>query len=174
MLRLLVGGPDLRPEVIVLGCDGLRRVVAICRLTVGCVLGVMPGIFFPQHSTCSQSSRASLPNTQKNRKMKKPWSDVNMVKRIWKTTDASRIVKAPNNHVSPYRAVTPVMLINVLMTVSRFAGSLPANFLRACLMSTLITMTNMTRLKSMMTKMGARKALKNVAVLERKQLEEGM
>ena len=97
-----------------------------------------------------------------------------MVKRIWKTRDASRIVKAPNNHVSPYRAVTPVILINVLMTVSRFAGSLLANFLRACLMSTLITMTNMTRLKSMMTKMGARKALKNVAVLERKQLEEEM
>ena len=72
VLRLLVGGPDLRPEVIVLGCDGFWRVVGICRLAFGCVDEVMPGIFFPQHSTCSQSSRASLPNTQKNKKMKKP------------------------------------------------------------------------------------------------------
>ena len=106
--------------------------------------------------------------------MEKLWINVNMVKRIWKTTDASWIVKAPNNHVSPYRAVSPVILINVVMTVSRFAWSLLANLLRACLMSTLTTMTNITRLRSMMIKMGARKALKNVVVLERKQLEEGM
>ena len=36
-------------------------------------------------------------------------------------------------------------------------------------MSTLVTMT---RLKSMMIRIGPRKALKNAAVLERKQLEE--
>ena len=67
-----------------------------------------------------------------------------------------------------------MMLINVRMTVSRFAWSLLANFFRVCLMSTLITMANTTRLKSMMIRIGPRKALKNVAVLERKQLEKGM
>ena len=97
-----------------------------------------------------------------------------MVKRIWKASDAPWIVKAPNNHVSPYRAVTPTMLINLLMTVCRFAWSLLVNFLLACLMTTIVTMTNMTRLKSMMIKTGPRKALKNAAVLERKQLKEGM
>ena len=125
VLRLLVGGS----EVIILGCDGLWMVVGIFRLTAGCVSGVVPGIFFPQQSTWSQSSRASLPNTQKKRKMKKPCSDVKMVKRIWKASDAPWIVKAPNNHVSPYRAVTPMMLINLLMTVCRFAWSLLVNFL---------------------------------------------
>ena len=94
---------------------------------------------------------------------------MNIVKRIWKASDAPWIVKAPNNHVSPYRAVTPMMLINLLMTVCRFAWSLLVNFLRTCLMSTLVTMT---RLKSMMIRIGPRKALKNAAVLERKQLEE--
>ena len=165
-------GPDLRPELIVLGSDGRRLVGCGCRLAVDGVDAVTPGIFFPQQSTLSQSSRPSLPNTQKKRKMKKPCSELNMAKRVWKTIEAPLTVKAPNNHDRPKRAITPMVLIRILMTVCRLALSVVPNFFLACLMSTVITMTNMTELKIRMAKMGPRKAPKNTPVLPMKQLED--
>ena len=119
---MLVAGPDLRAELIILGSDVRQLVGCGCRLAVdGLVIdAVTPGIFFPQQSTLSQSSRPSLPNTQKKRKMKKLCSELNMTKRVWKTTDAPLTVKALNNHVSPKRAITPKVLIRNLMTVDWF------------------------------------------------------
>ena len=95
-----------------------------------------------------------------------------MAKRNWKAVEASRTVRAPNTHVNPKRAITPMILIMSLTTVFRFAWSLPANFLWICLARTLITETNMTALKSRMAKIGPRKAPKNTPVLPMKQLEE--
>ena len=168
ILRVLVAGPDLRAE---LGSDVRRLVGCGCRLAVDGLDAVTPGIFFPQQSTLSQSSRPSLPNTQKKRKMKKPCSELNMAKRVWKTTEALLTVKAPNNHVSPKRAITPMVLIRSLVTVCRFVLSVVPNFFLVCLMRMLITMTNMTELKRRMAKMGPRKAPKNTPGLPMKQLE---
>ena len=95
-----------------------------------------------------------------------------MAKRVWKTIEAPVTVKAPNSHVRPKRAITPMVLIRTLMTVCRFVLSVVPIFFFACLMSTVITMTNMTELKSMMAKMGPRKAPKNTPVLPMKQLED--
>ena len=95
-----------------------------------------------------------------------------MAKRVWKTIEAPVTVKAPNSHVRPKRAITPMVLIRILMTVCRFALSVVPSFFLACLTSTVITMTNMTELKSMMAKMGPRKAPKNTPMLLMKQLED--
>ena len=127
-----------------------------CRLTAGCDDAVTPDIFFPQQSTCSQSSRPSFPNTQKKRKMKKPCSELNIAKRIWKAVDASRTVRAPNTHVSPKRVITPMILIMSRTTASRLACSWLPILFWLCLMSTPITAINTTALKSRIAKMGAR------------------
>ena len=112
---------------VVLGCDNFLGVMNFRCLIFECVDALMPGIFLPQQSTCSHSSRPSFPNAQKKRKMKKPCSEFNMAKRNWKAVEASRIVRAPKTHISPNRAITPMMLIMSLKTVCRFALSLWLN-----------------------------------------------
>jgi len=174
LLPVLVGGTVLRPVLMVLGADGLLFMVYSCCLAFGCVEDtVMPGIFLPQQSTCSQSSRPSFPRTQKNRKMKKPCNELKMAKRNWNTVEPSKKVKKANTHISPKRAITPPMLIISLMTAFRFVCSLLPNFLRLCLMSTLITRLYITTLKRRMAKIGPRKAPKNTPVFPIKQLQEG-
>ena len=153
---------DFKPELFVLG--------SFCCLSI-CFIKV-PGFFLPQQSTLSQSSRPSFPNTQKKRKMKKPCSELNMAKRNWKAMEASRTVKAANIHVSPKRAINPMVVSITRMTVCCFDLSLLTICFLACLMSTLITTTKMTMLKSRMAKMGPRKAPKNTPVLPMKQLED--
>ena len=165
-LRGLVGGADLRPVLV------LPRVAYFGCLIFDCVDTVMPGIFLPQQSTWSQSSRPSFPNTQKKRKMKKPCSELNMAKRNWKAVEASRIVRAPKTHISPNRAITPMRLIMSLMTVCGFALSLLLNRFWLCLMSTVAIITKIIALKSMMAKMGPRKAPKKTLVSPMKQLEK--
>ena len=82
MLRGLIGGADVSVRVrVVLEWENFRGTVNFRCLMFDCVDTVMPGIFLPQQSTCSQSSRPSFPSTQKKRKMKKPCSELNMAKR---------------------------------------------------------------------------------------------
>ena len=109
--------------------------------------------------------------------MKKPWKALRITKRIWKAVEALEspkpvIVSAPKSHVRPKRNMTPVILISNLIVVFLFTCSLerPSVF-RLCLMSTPITRTNITMLKSRMAKMGPRKAPKKTAASEMKQLE---
>ena len=128
MLRGLIGGADVSVRVrVVLEWENFRGTVNFRCLMFDCVDDVMPGIFLPQQSTCSQSSRPSFPSTQKKRKMKKPCSELNMAKRNWKAVEASRIVRAPKTHISPNRAITPMMLIMSLQTRCCFALSLLLN-----------------------------------------------
>ena len=82
------------------------------------------------------------------------------------------IVSAPKSHVRPKRNMTPVILISNLIIVFLFISSLGRpSVLRLCLMRTLITSAYITALKSRMAKMGPRKAPKNTAPSEMKQLE---
>ena len=165
-LRGLVEGADLRPVLEVLGSDCFPRVAYF-----GCLVDtVMPGIFLPQQSTCSQSSRVSFPSTQKKRKMKKPCSELNMAKRNWKVMEASRIVRAPKTHISPKRVITPIIPVTSLTTFCRFALSLLLNRFWLCLTSTAVIITKIVALKSMMAKMGPRKAPKKTPGSPMKQL----
>jgi len=129
-------------------------------------------------NTSIHDTRASLLNTQKNTKMKKPWKALRVTKRTWKAVEALEspnpvIVSAPKSHVSPKRNMIPVKLISNLTDVFLFIPSLERpSVLRLCLMITLITKTKMTTLKSRMAKMGPRKALKNTVASEMKQLQE--
>ena len=118
--------------------------------------GVKPDIFLPQQNTWSENSCPSFPNTQKERKMKKPRRELNMAKRYWKAGEASRTVRAPKAQVNPNRAINPMVLIVSLTTVFQFGWSLSANVLWIFLASTLITMTNMITLNSKMAKIGPR------------------
>ena len=165
-LRGLVGGGDFKPVLEVLGFPR----VAYFGCLVERVDTVMPGIFFPQQSTCSQSSRVSFPSTQKKRKMKKPCSELNMAKRNWKVMEASRIVRAPKTHINPKRVITPIMPIISLTTLCCFVLSLLLNRFRLCLMSTVVIITKIIALKSMMAKMGPRKAPKKTPGSPMKQL----
>jgi len=109
--------------------------------------------------------------------MKKPWKALRITKRTWKAVEALEspnpvTVSAPKSHVSPKRNMTPVILISNLIVVFLFTRYLVrSSVLRLCLMSTPITRTKMTTLKSRMAKMGPRKAPKNTAASEMKQLE---
>ena len=169
-MSLLADRPDLRPLPIPSVFNGFFGTV---RWALGRADIVAPATFHLQQSTCSQNVLASFPNTQKNRKMKKPCRELNTAKRNWKAVEASRTVRAPNTHVNPKRDITPMMLIMSLKAIFRFAQSLVAYFLQICFASTLITITNMIALKSRMAKMGPSKAPKNTPVLPMKQLEEG-
>ena len=100
-------------------------------------------------------------------------------KRIWNAVEAAALpnpvtVSAPKSHVRPKRDMTLAILMSSLMAVFLFICSLvrPSVF-RVCLMRTLITMTKMTTLKIRMAKIGPRKAPKNTAGSEIKQLEGG-
>ena len=121
-------------------------------------------IFLPQQMIWSQSSRPSFP-----RKIKNPCRELNMAKRNWKAVEASRTVRAPNTHVNPKRVINPIIQIMSLMIVFQFGWSLPANSLWICLVSTLVTMTNMVALKR---RMGPRKVPKKTLDAPIKQLKE--
>ena len=136
-------------------------------------------LYLPQESNSDQDSRASLLNTQKNKKMKKPWKALRITKKAWKAVEALEslspvTVSAPKSHVRPKRNMTPVVLMSSLMTVFLFVCSLvrPSLF-RMCLMSIPITKTKMTALKIRMAKMGPRKAPKNTTGSLMKQLYRG-
>ena len=93
---------------------------------------------------------------------------------IWKARVAPVTVSAPNNQVSPNKNITPLMLIRRRTTVAVFIAS---SFTRrevemVCLRRTNMTTANMTVLKRMMAKIGARKAPKKTAVWPIKQLSE--
>ena len=113
-----------------------------------------------------------------NRKMKKPWKALQITKRTWKAIEAlaspnPETVSAPKNHVRPKRDMTPAIPMSTLMVVFMSIFFLVrSSFFRICLMMTIITKTKMTMLKSRMAKMGPRKAPKNTAGSETKQLEE--
>ena len=135
----------------------------------------------PQHeSSCNHKSRTSLLNTQKNRKMKKPWKALKITKRTWKAVEALEspnpvTVRAPKSHVRPKRNMTPAILMSNLMVVFTFICCLAcSSVFRVCVMRTPITMMKMTKFKSKMAKMGPRKAPKNTAGSKTKQLERGM
>ena len=115
-------------------------------------------------------------NTQKNRKMKKPWKALKITKRTWKAREAAALpnpvtVNAAKSHVRPKRDMIPAILMSSLITVFLFIFSLlrPSVF-RVCLMRTLITMTKMTALKIRMANMGPKKAPKNTPMSSMKQL----
>ena len=118
-LSLLADRPDLRPIPSVF--NGFLGIVRFCRWVLGRADIVAPAIFHRQQNTCSQNVLASFPNTQKKRKIKKPCNELNMAKRNWKAVEASRTVRAPNTHVNPKRAITPMMLIMSLTAIFRFA-----------------------------------------------------
>ena len=131
----------------------------------------------PQENTSNQDSRASLLNTQKNRKIKKPWNALRITKTTWNAVEDIGSVKpvtvsAPNSHGRPKRKETPMMLMRSLTalfwSICCFVWPI---FFTLCLMSTLITIAKMTVLKSRMTKIGPRNVPKNNAALEMKQLE---
>ena len=135
----------------------------------------------PQHeSSSNHKSRTSLLNTQKNRKMKKPWKALKITKRTWKAVEALEspnpvTVRAPKSHVRPKRNMTPAILMSNLMVVFMFICCLAcSSVFRVCVMRTPITMMKMTKFKSKMAKMGPRKAPKNTAGSKTKQLERGM
>ena len=134
-----------------------------------------------QHgSSSNHKSRASLLNTQKNRKMKKPWKALKITKRTWKAVEALEspnpvTVSAPKSHVRPKRDMTPAILMSNLTAVFTFICCLVCSIVfRVCVMRTPTTMIKMTKLKSNMAKMGPRKAPKNTAGSKTKQLEGGM
>ena len=146
-------------------------------LYLACNRGSDLDLYRPQETSSNQDARASLLNTQKNRKMKKPWKALRITKRAWKAVEASEslspvTVSAPKSHVRPKRDMIPVVLMINLMTVFLFICSLvrPSLF-RVCLMRIPITKTKMTALKIRMAKMGPRKAPKNTAESLMKQLQ---
>ena len=97
-----------------------------------------------------------------------------MTKMIWKARDALSTVRAPNNHDSPKSDMMPIRLIMSriveALSLDLFFLMSPRLLLRLWRINTTITMINTTELKTIMAKIGARKAAKNVAVLPMKHL----
>ena len=116
------------------------------------------GSLRPRHSSWSHSSRASCPSTQKKKKMKKPWREVNIVKRYWNASDADDMVNAPNTHDSPKRNMIPKLLMSNRLAVLDRPLSFTPNFFVECITSTLITTTKTTELKKSTARIGTRKA----------------
>ena len=130
------------------------------------------GSLRPRQSNWIHSWRASFPSTQKKRKMKKPCSEVKMVKRYWNVSEASDMVRAPNTHDIPKRNMILKILMSNHLTPSTTCLSLLPYFFIECITSTLITSTKMTELKIIMAKIGTRKAPKNTPTSPMKQLRK--
>ena len=126
----------------------------------------------PQNRTSIQSSRPSLPSTQKKRKIKNPWREFKMTNIIWKAKDASSTVSAPKSQVRPYMDMIPIILmINRSVVLRSFCFLAPPRLvLYLCRISTTTTVMKMTELKRITARIGARKAAKKAAVLLMKQL----
>ena len=183
----------LRSSFLLSVVEGFEKVRSVLAMVLFFCVALLPALLYlacngcsdldlyrPQESNSDQDSRASLLNTQKNKKMKKPWKALRITKRAWKAVEALEslspvTVSAPKSHVRPKRNMTPVVLMSSLMTVFRlFVCSLvrPSLF-RMCLMRIPITKTKMTALKIRIAKMGPRKAPKNTAGSLMKQLYRG-
>ena len=117
---------------------------------------------FPRQRTCAHESRASLPSTQKNMNIKKPWRELKIAKRSWKANDPSVKVNMAKSHVSPYMFIMLNMLISKRIVASLGLPSVLTLarwiFFLECLMSTLMTVTNITTLKAITASTGASRA----------------
>lgn len=132
-------------------------------LVIAAVEGTPRGAAFLQPRACSQRFLVSSARTQKMRKMKNPWKELQMAKAYWKMMEASLNVNAPKTHVSPNRVITPKILsmarkapflLLVVLVLSLI-------FLLVCLIRTNTTMKKIAKLKSMTAKIGPRNAPKN-------------
>ena len=119
-------------------------------------------MYFPHERNSFQDSLASLLITQKKRKIKKPWKELKMVKRIEPVSLSPGIekVRMAKNQVSPNRNITLlILIIRRTMVFRLLTGSVfRATVLLVCRISTTLIQMNMLLFKTVTMRIGTRKA----------------